>query len=259
MPLPEEAMSTQVVFESRGRDTGDSLFATLTASDTPALATDAGGRIVFWNRAAERALDRSANLSLGHRCHEVLAGRDVHENRYCHEGCTVFNMVRRGETVHGFELLLGSAPRAEQAFHVTILKVAGERPMDYRLVHILEPIDRAGRLARALEGMGMGSHPAAAPAPATETRHAASEPPLTEREQEILRFAATGLQNKEIADKLGISVATVRNHVHNLLDKLEVHSKLEAVSLAFRKGWVSGGPAQPADGIARVEAWRRRP
>jgi len=253
-------MSTQAVFESRGRDNADALIATLTASDTPALATDAGGRIVFWNRAAERALDRSANLSLGHRCHEVLGGRDVHGNRFCYEGCTVFNMLRRGETVHGFELQVGSAPRAEQSFHVTIFKVPGERPVDFRVVHVLEPIDRANRLARALERLG--AHPAAAPIPvaAAETRHAAAgDPPLTEREQEILRYAATGLQNKEIADKLDISVATVRNHVHNLLDKLEVHSKLEAVSLAFRKGWVSGGPAQPGDGVARVEAWRHRP
>ena len=38
--------------------------------------------------------------------------------------------------------------------------------------------------------------------------------------------------------ELGISVATTRNHVHNILEKLEVHSKLEAVSLAFREGWV---------------------
>jgi DNA-binding NarL/FixJ family response regulator len=51
---------------------------------------------------------------------------------------------------------------------------------------------------------------------------------------------AAGLQNKEIAQKLGISLATVRNHIHNILEKLDVHSKLEAVSLAFRQGWVSG-------------------
>ena len=65
-------------------------------------------------------------------------------------------------------------------------------------------------------------------------------PPLTEREKEILRWVAAGLQNKEIAQKLGISLATVRNHIHNILEKLDVHSKLEAVSLAFRQGWVTG-------------------
>ena len=64
--------------------------------------------------------------------------------------------------------------------------------------------------------------------------------PSPEREKEILRWVAAGLQNKEIAHKLGISLATVRNHLHNILEKLDVHSKLEAVSLAFRQGWVSG-------------------
>jgi DNA-binding NarL/FixJ family response regulator len=56
---------------------------------------------------------------------------------------------------------------------------------------------------------------------------------------EVMGLVAAGLQNKEVAQKLGISPATVRNHVHNILEKLEVHSKLEAVSLAFREGWVT--------------------
>jgi hypothetical protein len=42
---------------------------------------------------------------------------------------------------------------------------------------------------------------------------------------------AAGLQNKEVAQKLNLSLATVRNHGHNILVKLGVHSKLEAVSL----------------------------
>ena len=74
----------------------------------------------------------------------------------------------------------------------------------------------------------------------------AKAPPLTEREREILRWLADGLQNKEIAQKLGISLATVRNHIHNMLEKLDVHSKLEAVSLAFRQGWVSTRPGELA-------------
>jgi DNA-binding NarL/FixJ family response regulator len=58
---------------------------------------------------------------------------------------------------------------------------------------------------------------------------------------------AAGLQNKEIAGRLELSLATVRNHIHNTLEKLGVHSKLEAVSLAYRNGWVSqGGSPAPA-------------
>jgi DNA-binding NarL/FixJ family response regulator len=67
---------------------------------------------------------------------------------------------------------------------------------------------------------------------------------LTSREKEILEWVAAGLPNKEIAAELEISLATVRNHIHSILDKLDVHSKLEAVSLAFRKGWVAQGSSK---------------
>ena len=56
---------------------------------------------------------------------------------------------------------------------------------------------------------------------------------------------AAGLQNKEVARNLGLSLATVRNHVHNILVKLGVHSKLEAVSLYFRNGWIPEAEATP--------------
>jgi DNA-binding NarL/FixJ family response regulator len=80
----------------------------------------------------------------------------------------------------------------------------------------------------------------------------ASAPPLTPRELEVLHQLAAGLQNKKIAQELNLSVATVRNHVHNILGKLGVHSKLEAVSLSFRSGWISGAePTRAADQAAR--------
>jgi DNA-binding NarL/FixJ family response regulator len=63
-------------------------------------------------------------------------------------------------------------------------------------------------------------------------------PPVTPREAEVLFHIAAGRQNKEIARQLGLSVSTVRNHVHHILVKLGVHSKLEAVSLCFRNGWI---------------------
>jgi DNA-binding CsgD family transcriptional regulator len=253
-------MGTQAILDSRHRDNArDPLLATLAGSDSPALATDPAGRIVFWNRAAERLLSRTSAQSLGHRCYEVLAGRDVHGNRYCHENCAVMSIVRRGESVHGFELLVGPTARPEQAFHVTVLKVPGDRPADYRLVHLLEPIDRASRLARALEGLGGRPDGEAPRFGRSDNAAASADPPLTDREREILGHVAAGLQNKEVAGKLGISVATVRNHVHNLLEKLEVHSKLEAASLAFRKGWVSGRTSDPTGGDEAVAASRPRP
>jgi DNA-binding NarL/FixJ family response regulator len=53
---------------------------------------------------------------------------------------------------------------------------------------------------------------------------------LTAREQEIVALIAEGLSNKEIAARLFIEVATVKNHVHNILEKLDVSRRTEAVA-----------------------------
>jgi RNA polymerase sigma factor (sigma-70 family) len=62
---------------------------------------------------------------------------------------------------------------------------------------------------------------------------------LTDREREILQLLAEGMRNDEIAQKLYISPQTVQTHVRNILGKLRVHSKLEAVTFAVRHGAIT--------------------
>ncbi len=60
-------------------------------------------------------------------------------------------------------------------------------------------------------------------------------PRLTDRELEVLKLVARGLNNKEIASDLFISDNTVKNHVRNILEKLQLHSRMEAVMYAVRE------------------------
>ena len=60
-------------------------------------------------------------------------------------------------------------------------------------------------------------------------------PKLTDRELEVLKLVAQGLTNREIADQLYISENTVKNHVRNILEKLHLHSRMEAVLYAVRE------------------------
>jgi DNA-binding NarL/FixJ family response regulator len=60
-------------------------------------------------------------------------------------------------------------------------------------------------------------------------------PRLTGRELEVLRLVARGNSNREIARELFISENTVKNHVRNILDKLQLHSRMEAVMYAVRE------------------------
>ncbi len=66
----------------------------------------------------------------------------------------------------------------------------------------------------------------------------ATQAQLSERELEVLRLAAQGLANKEIAADLGLSPRTVQSHLRHILNKLSVASRVEAVVLAIRSGWI---------------------
>lgn len=77
--------------------------------------------------------------------------------------------------------------------------------------------------------------------PRLHRRGQASSTDLTDREREVLSLLAEGLSNAAIAERMTVSVHTVRNHLANLSAKLGAHSKLEALSIAIREGLVSGG------------------
>lgn len=77
--------------------------------------------------------------------------------------------------------------------------------------------------ARLFAQLAAGASPAAAPN--------AVETALTRREREILREIECGASNKEIARRLGITVATVKNHVHRVLEKLSVRRRAEASAM----------------------------
>jgi two-component system, NarL family, nitrate/nitrite response regulator NarL len=59
---------------------------------------------------------------------------------------------------------------------------------------------------------------------------------LTQRERQVLRLIAQGLDNRTVADRLGVEYGTVRSHVRNLIAKLEVHNKMQAIVKAAQLG-----------------------
>lgn len=88
-----------------------------------------------------------------------------------------------------------------------------------------EPVMPASKLASLVRRLRQDDHP--------------SDNPLTPRENEVLELLAEGLSNDAIADRLVISLHTVRNHVQQIITKLDAHSKLEAVTTAVRRGIVT--------------------
>lgn len=68
---------------------------------------------------------------------------------------------------------------------------------------------------------------------------ARGEEALTEREMAVLRLMATGASNQEIGERLCISINTVKSHIRNILDKLQLENRTQAASYAMNRGLVS--------------------
>ena len=73
-------------------------------------------------------------------------------------------------------------------------------------------------------------------AEATPSAERAAFPDLTVREREVLWLLAQGLSNQEVADRMGISLKTARNHVSNILARLQVADRTEAIARARAAG-----------------------
>jgi len=96
----------------------------------------------------------------------------------------------------------------------------------------------ADKLAQAIRDAYVG-RPTLAPEATQALIQSSTRPPkpgedLTERERQVLTLMVDGLTNPEIADRLSVSRSTIKTHVSNILSKLEVSSRIEAVTIALQ-------------------------
>jgi two-component system NarL family response regulator len=209
------------------------LFEALSRSPDPVFVTDRRNRIVSWNASAERLLGFTAQEALGMPCASTLQGCDDHGNRYCSDNCPITQLALRNETVRNFELRLLAKGGHPILADVSVLHFAAPAPDLFFLAHIVHPSARQNSRGPVLE-------PAEAfpPRPTLVTVRGSEDArarKLTGREVEVLGLLAAGNPTAEIGARLHISTLTARNHIQNILDKLEVHSKTEAVAFAFQK------------------------
>jgi DNA-binding NarL/FixJ family response regulator len=71
-------------------------------------------------------------------------------------------------------------------------------------------------------------------------------PSLSNREREVLDLLAQGLTGEQVAERLVLSAETVKTHVRNAMSKLEAHTRVHAIAIALREGYIS-----PPEGVTR--------
>jgi PAS domain S-box-containing protein len=180
---------------------------------------DAQGRLVSWNRAAERMLGYTARDVIGRPCCEILGGHDEHANRLCYPGCHVRTLTAMGEAVRNFDMRVRTKVGSMVWVNVSVLILDG------LTLHIFHDVTAAKELLNLVhQRRATAGRPDVGPVEV-----------LTRREVEVLRLLASGVKTKDAAGRLHVSEATLRNHVQHILLKLGAHTRLEAVALAMRQ------------------------
>jgi len=206
----------------------------------PVVVTTSARRIIAANEAACELLGSSAAKLEGSLCYSTFCGTDPFGNRFCHEVCAVGVMAEAGEPIRHFEIQIATAGGSRTAVDCSVLVFRDEEASETLLVHVFRPLatDRRGREAPARAevpagagngGNGRNGHGVPAPRRSRPST-------LTNRETEVLQNLAEGHSCQGIAESLSISVPTARNHIQNILRKLDVHSQLQAVARAHREG-----------------------
>jgi len=179
------------------------------------------GRLTYMNRRAERLLGLPASACLGMPCHQVIAATDPWGRPICGPSCNLRRQAARGGVLEPQRMCILDAHRVEHWLRVLLIDLS--RPASAcRLLHCALDDTQTRRMEEYLERL--------ATRPRRSRGSDAVRAPLTAREREILQRLDQAQTLREIASRLDLSYATVRNHVQHILAKLEAHSIQEAVA-----------------------------
>lgn len=184
--------------------------------EVPVLVSDEAGRVEFVNPSAETLFGTDRSACLGRHCCEIARLRTASGDPFCRERCPIRRDLRAGRVPAPRSLHLHPGPPAGRAVRLVLFPLPAHAGREARAVlHVLHLLPAPA-----------GNDPPESPA---LTR-------LTAREREVLGLLAAGLGTDDIAARLFVSPATVRNHVRSILSKLGVHHRIEAVLAWLLRG-----------------------
>jgi PAS domain S-box-containing protein len=202
-----------------------------------AYIVNEGQRIIAWNAAAEQILGFRAEDVIGMPCYQILGGRSDGDCVVCRQGCFPFTAGRRGQLVPSFDAKVRTAGGYPRWVNISIIAVSvetGHDEMPVAVIHMFRDVESqkqaetftkevatwARQLRLRSDDAGLDAHEV----PLTT--------PLSPRELQVLQLLAQGASTETIAATLVIGTHTARNHIQRVLNKLGVHSRLEAVTYA---------------------------
>lgn len=222
-------------------------FDTLCNTGDGVFIVDANKHIIRWNKGSEKILGYAEAAVLNRNCFQVILGKISQDKPHCSPNCKFHNSVLKGVPQGNFDVLTQSSSGESLWLNVTLISpsdstepfvahivrdVTREKKKALALDHFLADLEPAGLEPKAIQADRVTNRYPPVRDTATEKSVAA----LSGREIEVLTLLAEGLSTKSLAQKLNISHFTARNHIQNILVKLDLHSKAQAVSYAFKRG-----------------------
>jgi PAS domain S-box-containing protein len=204
------------------------LISVLSRTGDGMVAIDTDGCILGWNAAAQGLFGYPAQDVIGRACNEVLDFEDRCGNAVCDAQCALHGVPRiEGSWVVPTREVLARTEAGRRLWlSVTTVLVPSAPDERCSRIHLMREVGVTPELELAiLERLAQ---------PKRGEVDASVIDQLTLREREVLRLLAEGLGTQELAERLFVSSTTARNHVQHILNKLDVHSRLEAVALALR-------------------------
>ena len=194
----------------------------LVAAADGAFALTGDGRITLWNLAAARIMGYEADEVLRRRCCDVFVSRDAKGDRFCAASCRLLGQIGNGEPIETFDLQTTSKAGRPIWLNMStvVLPVADAKvPRVIRTFRDITAVkDVLALIRHRLAGTPAKDDPIGR---------------LTRREVEVLRLMASGATNRALAQRLHVSPATIRNHTHNIFEKLGVPNRLAAATYAI--------------------------
>jgi PAS domain S-box-containing protein len=211
------------------------LFEALKNFADGAFVIDEDLRIRYWNKAAEVILGFDREDVVGLPCYHLLHGYDEGRRLICQERCHVMKLALQSRPVPNYDIRTTTKQGDDCWLNMSVFTYRmSDANGKKAIVHLFHDLDHKevedkvlGQLVKVINryhdirqnnGAKLESH----------------QNTLTSREREILGLLADGHGTRDIAQLLTISITTVRNHIQHILQKLQVHTRLEAVAIATK-------------------------
>ncbi|MBI3952988.1 MAG: PAS domain-containing protein [Chloroflexi bacterium] len=198
------------------------------------FAVDARQRIIHWGASAQAILGHAPEDVLGRPCYEVMRGVDAGNFRFCRRSCPIMANALRGRPTPNYDVCTHTQSGVPVWVNMTILVPEGPAPKASYVVHLFRDVTERQRLQQAAQRAIADLREFITETPAEERASlpATPVPALTQREFQVLRLLACGVGTQRIAATLEVSPITARNHITNLVAKLGVENRLQAVVYA---------------------------